>query len=255
MEDISLWKDLFSLAGKVALVTGGTRGLGKEIANTLARSGARVAVCSRNAEESTVFKTDGEEILNLNGDVADFESISRVVAATRERLGSIEILVANAGTNIRKSVDEMTLEEWDRVLSLNLRSAFLIARAVLPEMKERSYGRVVFIGSIHSYISLPRNTAYAASKAGLLGLTRALALEYAPFGVSVNCLCPGFIKTDLTSPLHQNAATRNLIEEKTPFARWGETKDIRGAILLLCSPAAAFMTGTSLVVDGGWTTQ
>jgi NAD(P)-dependent dehydrogenase (short-subunit alcohol dehydrogenase family) len=260
MENTSLWRDLFGLDGQTALVTGGTKGLGYEIAKTLCGSGANVAICSRNGQESNessaqITALTGQRCVGLTGDVTEIASIERIQQEAREQLGPIDILVANAGTNIRKTIDQMSVAEWDSVISLNLRAAFLLAKAVLPEMKERRYGRLVFLGSIHSHISLPGYTAYAASKAGLLGLTRALALEYAPHGICINALCPGFIKTPLTAPLREKSEINDLIIAKTPVGRWGETADIRGVTLLLCSPAASFMTGTSLSVDGGWTSQ
>lgn len=260
MEDISLWRDLFGLSGRVALVTGGTKGLGFEISRTLACSGARVAICSRHGEDAEavareISRLSGQQVVGLRGDVADASDIARIVNATREQLGPIDILVANAGTNIRKSSEEMTAGEWDAVMGLNLRGPFLLAKSVLPEMRTRLYGRVVFLGSIHSHISLPGYAPYSAGKAGLLGLTRALALEYASQGVCVNAICPGFIETPLTSPLWQDREFAARIVDKTPIGRWGETKDIRGVILLLSSPAGSYITGTSILVDGGWTAQ
>lgn len=258
--EVELWKELFDLSGRVALVTGGTKGLGFEISRTLASSGARVALCSRHAEEAQavakdISTTSGSEVIGLRGDVSNSAEISELINTTRERLGPVDILIANAGTNIRKPSEDMTAEEWDKVVGLNLRGPFLVAKAVLPEMRANGYGRVVFVGSIHSFISLPGYAPYSAGKAGLLGLTRALALEYASHGVCVNSICPGFIETPLTTPVRQNPEMANKVLERTPIGRWGSTKDIRGAILLLSSPGASFITGTSIVVDGGWTAQ
>lgn len=260
MEDTSLWRDLFSLTGRTALVTGGTKGLGYEIARTLSRSGASVAICSRNSTDSEakakeISALSGGLCLGLTGDVVERATINRIVSETEDQLGPIDILVANAGKNVRKTTEQISDEEWESVVSLNLRASFVLARAVLSGMKARHFGRVLFLGSIHSHISLPGYTAYAASKAGILGLTRALALEYAEYGICINALCPGFIKTPLTAPLRENADVNERIIEKTPVHRWGETEDIRGAALLLCSPSASFITGTSLIIDGGWTSQ
>ncbi len=249
----------FDLTGKTALVTGATRGLGRAVAETLARAGARVAICSRNEDDA---RRVAEEVAGITGrttfgmatDVAKTEDNRAFVREASAQLGEPDILVANAGTNVRKPAKELTDEDWRLVIDTNLTSAFVICREVLPGMTDRGWGRIVLLGSMLSHISLPGRAAYCSSKAGLLGLARTLALESAARGVCVNALCPGPFMTPMNEPLKETGAAQALAE-KIPVGRWGNPDEIRGIALYLCSPACSYMTGSAVTIDGGWTAQ
>lgn len=251
---------VFDLSGRVAFVTGGSKGLGRTFAETLAEEGARVAVCSRNAAEAQAVAREiqdraGTACLGTQGDVAASCDVRRMVAEIEAGLGPIDILVANAGINIRAEAETLTETDWDAVMNVNLKGAFLCAKAVMPGMRQRGWGRIVFMGSIMSFIALPARAAYASSKAALLGLTRTLALESARDGVCVNALCPGPFKTPMNLTLTQSEEKRQAMLAKVPMGRWGEPDELRGLMLCLCSNAASFMTGSAVVADGGWTAQ
>lgn len=250
---------LFDLEGKTALVTGATRGLGRAVAGTLARAGARVGICSRSEEDARMVAEElgrltGRAAFGMAADVAVPEDNRAFVRTASEELGQPDILVANAGTNVRKPVGELTDEDWRLVIDTNLTSAFVICREVLPGMTDRGWGRIVLLGSMLSHISLPGRAAYCSSKAGLLGLARTLALESAARGVCVNALCPGPFMTPMNEPLRETGAAQALAG-KIPVGRWGDPDEIRGIALYLCSPACSFMTGSAITIDGGWTAQ
>ncbi len=250
----------FNLEGRVAWVTGGSKGLGRTFAETLADAGARVALCSRDEAEAQAAAREiqvrsGMNCLGSHGDVASSADVRRMAAEIEAELGPIDILVANAGINIRAETEQLSEVDWDAVVNVNLKGAFLCAKAALPGMRRRGWGRIVFMGSIMSFISLPARAAYASSKAALLGLTRTLALESARDGVCVNALCPGPFKTPMNVTLTQNEDKRRAMLDRIPMGRWGEPDELRGLLLCLCSDAASFMTGSAVVADGGWTAQ
>lgn len=253
-------RDLFDLTGKVALVTGGTRGLGQMAAETLAHAGADVAVCSRDAADVKktallIRSATGRRTIGVAADVSVAGQVARMLKVVEGELGRVDILLAAAGINIRKPTRELTPADWDAVLNINTKGAFLCAQAVLPGMQKRRWGRIVFFGSMLSFISIPGRAAYASSKAALLGLTRTLALESAADGVCVNAVCPGPFMTPMNTAVLKNVAANRAFLQKLPIGRWGNPSELRGLLLYLSSQACSFMTGSSIVIDGGWTAQ
>ncbi|HZO88007.1 MAG TPA: SDR family NAD(P)-dependent oxidoreductase [Chthonomonadaceae bacterium] len=252
--------DSFRLDGKAALVTGGSKGLGRAMALALAEAGADIALCSRHGEEAEVAAREiaeatGRRAVGFEADVTDRASVAQLKRDCEAALGKVDILVNNAGINIRKSLSELAEEDWDAVVDISVKGSFLCSQAFMPAMMERKWGRIVMLGSTLSFISLPGRAPYASAKAGLLGLTRTLALEGGPHGVTVNCLCPGPFETPMNRVLMNDPATFQAFLAKIPVGRWGQPEELGGAIVFLCSPASAFVTGTSLLIDGGWTAQ
>jgi len=243
------------LHGKVALVTGGAAGIGRGIVERFAEAGARVAVfdCDRAGAEDVVSTVGG---LAIEGDVASDIDARRAVAETVARFGVLDVLVNNAGIEIHGTVEQMEPEQWDRVLAVNLRGSYLFSRYAVPHMRGRG-GAIVHISSVHALVSWPGEPAYDASKAGLVGLTRCMALDCGPHGIRVNAVCPGYIRTPMldrwlaTEP-DPDATMRHVVGFH-PLGRMGTPRDIADACLFLASDAAAFITGTCLVVDGGLT--
>jgi len=248
-----------SLAGKTAVITGANRGLGKAIALALAQAGAGVVLAARDLE---LLNQTAEEVRKLGGqalvyktDVTKEADILALEKAVGRDTGQVQILVNNAGMNIRKPTVEFTLEEWRQVLDTNLTSAFLMCRSFVPLMKGQGYGRVLNITSIMSHVSLPGRCAYSASKAGLLGFTRALALELAPEKITVNGISPGPFATEINTALMQNPELNQQFVSRIPVGRWGEVQEVGRMAVYLCSQDAGFITGTDLLIDGGWTCQ
>lgn len=252
--------DLFNLTGRRALVTGGGKGLGKVIARALAEAGADMVVAARTLLEcqtvaNEIARDTGVKTLAVGVDVTSDEQVTRMVQTIEGSLGPIDILVNNAGVNIRGAAHELTEADWDQVIDINLKGPFLTARRIGPGMCARGWGRIVNLGSIMSIVALPGRAAYAAAKAGVLNLTKVLALEYAEKGVTVNALCPGPFATDMNKPLLNDPEKYKAFVSKIPMGRWGELHEVTGAALFLCSDASSFVTGTGLYVDGGWTAQ
>ncbi len=255
-----LWNELFDLSGRVALVTGGTKGLGRLVAATLARAGAVVSICSRSPGEAGLAADEltrqiGRRVIGTAADVTKKADVDRLVFNTEKQLGPLDIVICCAGINIRKETPQLTEADWDAVMDTNVKGSFLVAQSVLPGMRKRKWGRIVFFGSMLSFISLPGRAAYSSSKAALLGLTRTLALESAADGVCVNAVCPGPFKTPMNLPVLEDKARNEAFLRSLPIGRWAEVDELRGLLLYLSSPACSFMTGSSVVIDGGWTAQ
>jgi NAD(P)-dependent dehydrogenase (short-subunit alcohol dehydrogenase family) len=252
--------ETFRLDGKTALVTGGSKGLGRAMAQALAEAGADIALCSRNAAEAEaaaqeIAAATGRRAAGFYADVTDRESVAELKTQCEAAFGQIDILLNNAGVNVRKPTPELTEDDWDSVIDSSIKGSFLCSQAFLPGMIERKWGRVVMLGSIMTFVAIPGRAAYASAKSGLRGLTQALALEAAPHGVTVNCLCPGPFETPMNRPLMNDPVAYQAFLAKIPLGRWGQPEELGGAIVFLCSPASAFMTGTTLTLDGGWTAQ
>jgi NAD(P)-dependent dehydrogenase (short-subunit alcohol dehydrogenase family) len=252
--------DIFKLDGRVALITGGNRGLGFAMAQALAEAGADVAVTSRQQEKAqesaaTLARDTGRHTLGLAVDVTSAEQVESMVQAVVKEFGHIDILVNNAGINIRKPIEEFDENSWDLVQDTNLKAPFLCSRAVARFMKEQRYGRVINLSSMLGMVALPERSAYCSSKGGLLQLTKVLALEWASYNITVNALCPGPFATELNIPVMNNPQASQFFLNHIALGRWGQPEEIKGAIIFLASKASSFMTGAALVVDGGWTAE
>jgi len=248
--------DLFNVKGKVALVTGGSKGLGKAMARGLVEAGADIVISSRHDNE---LKPALEEILRgtdrkgrfIVADMSKRAEVLRLARTTLELMGRVDILVNNAGTNIPQAIDQIKDEDWDAVMETNLHSIMVLTRALAPQMKSRGWGRIIHISSVMGFISKEGRNAYSATKSALIGLARANALDLGRYGITVNCLAPGPFLTDLPARLLSS-------EEKQEFARitalgrWAEPKELVVPLLLLASDAGGYITGETLVVDGGW---
>jgi 2-dehydro-3-deoxy-D-gluconate 5-dehydrogenase len=249
--------DLFDLHARVAIVTGGNGGIGLGMAHGLAQAGADVAIAARNEEKSQAAAAELERLgvraVALRVDVTDPDQVQRMVEDACRALGGVDILVANAGTSVRRRPEDYTLDEWRTVVDTNLTAVFACCQAVHPEMRRRGGGKIVTIGSMTSLFGVDYGSAYAATKGGVVQLTRSLAMAWAKDNIQVNSILPGWIDTDLTRGAR--AAVPGLSENvlrRTPAARWGEPADLVGAAVFLCSRASDFVTGIILPVDGGF---
>ncbi len=252
--------DRFRLDGRVALVTGGARGLGFAMAQALAEAGASVAVTARSLESAQVAAKaiadlTGAKTLGVEAEVTSGTEVAAMVAKTIESLGGLQILVNNAGVNKRGPIEELSEEDFDGVIAANLKGPWLCCRAVAPIFKAQKWGRVINVSSMLAEVSLPHRTPYASSKGGLTMLTKTLALEWASFGITVNSLCPGPFATEMNLALMKDPQVNATFTSKVPLARWADPAELGPAAVFLASEASSFMTGASLFIDGGYTAQ
>ncbi len=251
-------KDLFILPDKVAIVTGGNGGIGKAIARGLAGVGANIAIAARNEAKTEkaakeIHDEFGTRVIGVRVDIRHEEEIHTLVEKVLEAFGRIDILVNNAGTNIRRLPQDYTSAEWDEVLDINLRGAFLCSRAVYPAIKSAGGGKIINIGSMTSIFSGAKLGAYSTSKGGVVQLTRSLAVAWAPDNIQVNAILPGFINTDLTRQARKDMpGFEERVISRTPVGRWGEPEEMAGVAIFLASRAADFVTGVALPADGGF---
>lgn len=251
---------LFRMDGQSAVVTGGSKGLGLAMAAGLASAGAKLALVSRTAEDcksaaAALASQFGVQAVGIQADVTQEQDCERVARECYETIGEPSILINCAGINIRGPIETLTLEQFEQVQSTNVRGPWLMTRAVLPAMKRRGYGRILHIASTLGLVGLANRTPYATSKGAVVQMTRAMALEFAPWSITCNAICPGPFLTEMNQPIASTEEAKTQIVGATALGRWGELHEIQGAAIYLSSPASSYVTGSMLVVDGGWTAR
>jgi len=250
---------LNELQNRIAVITGASRGIGKAIALELAIAGATIALVARDEAKLTETASEanrlGAEASVFVADVTQEDDVLALEHKIRSCFGHVDILINNAGINTRKPLVEFTLDEWRNLLDTNLTSIFLMCRSIIPLMRGREYGRIINLASTMSHVSLAGRSAYSASKAGILGLTRALSLELAEYGITVVAISPGPFATELNATLMNNVDLSRQILSRVPLGKWGDVRDIAKLTRFLCSPHGSFITGTDILIDGGWTAQ
>lgn len=247
---------LFDLSGKVALVTGGSKGIGKALARGLAEAGADILISSRHEKELQAALKDilagtGRKGDYIVADMSQREDVQRLAEQSLQKMGRVDILINNAGTNHPQPIDQITDEVWDRVMEINLHSIMILTRALVPQMKQRRWGRIIHISSIMGFISKAGRNAYSATKAALVALARSSALDLGASNITVNCIAPGPFLTDLPGNLLSDAE-KKAFADMTALGRWGKPEELVGPALLLASDAGSYITGETLIVDGGY---
>lgn len=250
----------FDLTGKAAVVTGGSKGLGLAMAAGLASAGADLLLVNRNAAEGQAAAGQLAQDFNVNvhafaADVTKQEEAEAMAARAVELFGKLDILINSAGINIRGPIDELKLDDFTKVMDVNVTGTWLCCRAVVPQMKAQGDGRIINLASTLGLVGLANRTPYTASKGAVVQMTRALALELAPFRINVNAICPGPFLTEMNVPIAHTDEAKNFVVGATALGRWGELREIQGAAIFLASEAATYLVGTMLTVDGGWTAK
>lgn len=250
---------LFDLNGRVALVTGGSSGIGEAIASALADAGAAVVLCARSARNLDVaaerIETAGGRAAALSADVGELDSLSTIARDAAEPFGAPDILVNAAGVNLREAYADITIESWEETLGLNLSAPYFLARELLPAMQDRSWGKIINIASLQSVRAFPNSVAYGASKGGVCQLTRAMAEAWSADGINCNAIAPGFFPTRLTSPVFDDPEREAWAARQTAMGRNGRLEDLHGVAVFLASHASDYITGQTLFVDGGFTAK
>lgn len=250
----------FNLGGKAAIITGGSKGLGLAMAAGLASAGARLMLVNRNADEGAqsaheLSEDFGIEAISFPADITDLAQTEAMVKAAFDTFGQIDILINSAGINIRGAIDDLTPDDFRKVMDVNVHGTWLCCRAVTPLMKQAGRGKIINLASTLGLVGLANRTPYTASKGAVVQMTRALALELAPFNINVNAICPGPFLTDMNVPIADTEEGKKFVVGATALGRWGHLREIQGAAIFLASDAASYMVGSMLTVDGGWTAK
>lgn len=258
MSQSSTDRGLFDLSGRVAIVTGTSRGLGQAFARALARAGADLVLTSRKGADLSEFEAEisrlGRRAVSLELDVRDHASIERMVASAEQALGHVDILVNNAGCNIRKPAIDVTWDDWNQILDTNLRGSFFVAQAVARRMIPRRYGRIINIGSVTSVAGYAGLAPYGASRGGIRQLTMSLADDWGKFGITVNCLAPGWFRTDQNKIMYEDKEWVEYLSDRIPLKRPGQPDDLESAVVFLAAESSRYVTGQTLLIDGGIST-
>lgn len=250
----------FDLTGRSAIVTGGSKGLGLAMAAGLASAGARIMLVNRNTEEgikaAAMLSADfGVKAISFGADITDRSQTEAMAKVALEAFGQIDILINSAGINIRGPIDEVTPEDFNKVMDVNVNGTWLSCRAVVPVMKKKGSGKIINLASTLGLVGVPNRTPYASSKGAVVQMTRALALELAPFNIQVNAICPGPFLTEMNTPIADTDEGKKFIVGATALGRWAELREIQGAAIFLASDASSYMIGSMVTVDGGWTAR
>lgn len=248
---------LFDLTGKVAVITGGSKGLGLAMAAGLASAGADIVLVNRNAADAETSAQDlrsfGTRVMTFSADITIPEQTEAMAAFVKENFGKLDILINSAGINIRGPIDQLSPAEFNQVMEVNVNGTWLASRAVTPIMKQQGSGKIINLASTLGLVGLANRTPYTASKGAVVQMTRALAMELAPFNINVNAICPGPFLTEMNIPIADSDEARDIILGATALRRWANLQEIQGAAIFLASEASSYMVGSILTVDGGWT--
>lgn len=251
---------LFDLSGRAAIITGGSKGLGFAMAAGLASAGANIMLVNRNEAEGKQAATELEsqypiKAISFSADITDQDQAEAMATNAMQVFGKIDILINSAGINIRGGINEVSLEDFNKVLAVNVTGTWLACKAVTPFMKQQGKGKIINLASTLGLVGLSNRTPYTSSKGAVVQMTRALSLELASFNINVNAICPGPFLTEMNVPIADSPETKNFILGATALARWARMEEIQGAALLLSSDASSYMVGSIVVVDGGWTAK